>query len=78
MTGTALKQSIRARLNLVDLCETGYWFCAACQHVTDVDLDGPYNKCKICGSPRVKCHGPIFPKTPTLNENQKILSANPV
>lgn len=48
-------------LNLVDLCATGFWFCRACQRVTErVDDDHTgMAHCAICRSPRIRWNPPV-------------------
>lgn len=46
--------------NLDRACRNGFWFCRSCQRITNLDTEtGPYNKCALCGSPRIKWHEPI-------------------
>lgn len=60
---------INERLNLLDLCKTGFWFCRACQHVTELDSDtrNGLGVCDICKSPNIRHHQPIEFDTPTPN-----------
>lgn len=50
------------RLNLADVCKTGYSFCLLCQRITErmeregVGLAGV---CLHCGSPRLRWNPPI-------------------
>jgi DNA-directed RNA polymerase subunit RPC12/RpoP len=39
---------------------TGYYFCLACQRITELDEPGePWAGCKRCGSHRVDWHPPV-------------------
>jgi hypothetical protein len=69
---------LRINLNLVDCCATGFWFCGACQHITEREErgDGLAAHCWRCGSPRIKWWPPIEGYSPAQNEDQKV--PNPV
>ena len=72
MINKAELSRIKGKLSLVDMCESGFWFCAACQHITELNTEGAYNACVICGSPRVRFCPPAFlpdPKFKKSNEN---------
>jgi hypothetical protein len=46
--------------NILDLSETGFWFCQCCQHVTTyMESKQGYNVCSKCSSPRIKWCPPI-------------------
>lgn len=50
-------------LNLVELSETGFFYCRACQHVTEPvehEEQGGLMCCKLCDSPRIKFCPPVF------------------
>ncbi len=48
---------LKARLNLVDLCQTGFFFCVSCRRVTE---KAGNESCIVCGSHRVKWCPPVF------------------
>lgn len=56
-------RALSFNLNLVDLSETGFWFCRCCQRVTEPvehDERGGILICKLCDSPRIKFCPPVF------------------
>lgn len=64
---TPRRKRLSFDLNLVDLCETGFWFCTECQLVTElVDKEGlGAVRCIHCGSLRTKFCPPVLdPITP--------------
>lgn len=60
MKNQAVIAEMKAHCSLVDLCDKGFWFCRACQHVTRLDTSHWFNRCAICQSPRVKFCPPAF------------------
>ena len=53
-------QEIRARLSLLNVCVTGYWFCTSCQHVTESEERRDNFVCAICGRTTIKWNPPLF------------------
>lgn len=46
-------------LNFEELCNTGFWFCPACQKIsTAIDVDRP-SRCPQCGIYRLKWCPPV-------------------
>lgn len=48
------------QLNLVKLADAGFYFCQTCEHVVELNTDGPANTCDNCGSMRVRWNPPIL------------------
>lgn len=46
---------------IVDLCKSGYWFCQACEHITEPlqHDDGRADTCATCGASRLKWCPPV-------------------
>lgn len=57
-----MKAKLSFDLNLVDLSVSGFWFCTACQKVTEPVENYVGNQvCLFCTSPRIRWNPPIFP-----------------
>ena len=56
---------IRRGLSLWAMATGGFWWCAGCQAVTEVNCDGVVNVCAVCGSGRVRFTAPVIQEKPT-------------
>jgi hypothetical protein len=59
---------INRRLNLVDVCLTGFWFCKGCARITELEEGNGMNRCAICGGVRLDHHPALF----TREEHERI------
>ena len=62
------------RHSLVELAESGFWFCSTCQRITDPreNWQGMHS-CQHCGSLKISWNAPItdHPKKHLNDEKQK-------
>lgn len=54
------RKLIDRKLSLVDVAATGFWFCAGCQRITEVDDSFEQLRCVMCRSVRVNHYPAIF------------------